>query len=73
MNDRWREVVDPQTALIQAEGELRPKARSQPQNIPAMPARSESQSTNEDIQSLSRPSMREARHASGSPKNIQSP
>jgi len=73
MNDRWREIGNPQTAFIQAEGELRPKASSQPQNAPAMPARSESQSTNEDIQPLSRPSMGQARHASGRPKNIQSP
>jgi hypothetical protein len=73
MNDGWQEVVDPQTAFIQVEGELRLKARSQPKNVPAMPARSESQSTNKYTQPLSRPPMREACYASGNPKTIQSP
>ena len=73
MNDRWREVGDRQTAFLQAQGELCLKARPQRKNAAARPTRSESQSTGEDSQTLSRLPAREARRPSGSPKTIQSP
>jgi hypothetical protein len=73
MSDRWREVRDPQTAFIQAEGKLRLKACPQRKNAPATATRSESQSAGEGTQPISRPPTREAHHTSGSPKTIQSP
>ena len=73
MSDRRREVGDPQTAFIQAQGELCLKARPQRKNAITRPTRSESQSAGEGTQPLSRRPMHEARRASGSPKTIQSP
>jgi hypothetical protein len=73
MNDRWRDVGDPQTAFMEAKGELRLKARLQPQNVPPKPARSNSPSTIEDTQPQSCPHGREGGQASASPKTIQSP
>jgi hypothetical protein len=73
MNDRWREIGDPQTAFLQTEGELRLKTRPQRRNAILRPTRSESQSASEDLSSLSRPPMREAGHTSGIRETIQSP
>jgi hypothetical protein len=61
------------TAFLRAEGDLCLRARRQRKNAPTRPTRSESQSTNEDTRPLSRPPVREACRASGSPKTIQSP
>jgi hypothetical protein len=72
MIDRWR-TVDPQTALIQVEGELHLKPRPHRKNVTTRPTQSKSQSSGEDTQPLSRRPMREARRASGNPKIIQSP
>jgi hypothetical protein len=73
MSDRWRDVGDPQAAFMQAKGELRLKARLQPQNVPQKRARSDSPSTIEDTQRQYCPHGREGGQASASPKTIQSP
>src|SRR5713226_10631607 len=73
MNDRWREVGDPQTVIIQTDGELCPKARPQRKNAAAVPAQLKLQSTGGYTRHSSGPLTFRVCHASDSPKTIQSP
>ena len=73
MNDPLRQAVTSQTAFLQAEGELRLKARSRPKAPPQGLLDPNYKSLGEDASAHVPASTREARRASGSPKTIQSP